>query len=90
MFLKTGGYSIISEPGKADIEMDSFTCKHCNRVTFIHARTSPEDLGGRCTVCDGLICSQCVDKDCDVLEEKLRRMEDPFYKSRRVYRMASK
>ena len=88
MFLRTGGYSIISDPIKGVTEMDSFTCKHCNRVVFVHARQSPEDLGGRCTICDSLICRSCVDHGtCDPFEEKLKRLEDPLYRRRSIHKV---
>lgn len=85
--LKPGGYSLTTQPGKADVECDTFTCKHCCGVTFVAPRCRPEDLGGRCTCCDGLICSNCVGKGCMPLEEQLRMMEDSRYKRRHIYKM---
>lgn len=70
-----GGYSVITEPGKADVECDTFTCKHCNTVVFVQPMARAEDLGGRCTLCDALICSKCVGKGCDPFEKKLDRIE---------------
>jgi hypothetical protein len=70
-----GGYSIITEPGKPDVEQDTFTCKHCNRVIFVKPLMDAADMGGRCTICDGLICKRCVGRGCDPFEEKLKRME---------------
>jgi hypothetical protein len=70
-----GGYSIIIEPGKPDLEQETFTCKHCNRVVFVEPFMDAADFGGRCTLCDGLICPDCVGKGCDPFEEKLKRME---------------
>lgn len=87
MFLRSGGWSVVTEPGKQDIEHDTFSCGHCNQVVFVSARTSPEDMGGRCTCCDKLICKKCVGKGCTPLEEQIRMMEDPLYKRRRSYRM---
>lgn len=85
--LRPGGYSIIVDPDRPTVELDSFTCKHCNRVTFVKARCTPEDLGGRCTCCGGLICKHCVDGPCDPLEEKLARWEDPTHRRRHIYKM---
>lgn len=70
-----GGYSIVIEPGKRDVEHDTFTCKHCCKVVFVKPMCDPADMGGRCTCCNGLICKHCVGKGCDPLEEKLRRWE---------------
>jgi len=74
MWLKPGGYTIINGPHGVK-EMDSFTCGHCQWVTFVDARTSPEDLGGRCTCCDKLICKHCVGKGCRPIERWLEQME---------------
>ena len=73
-----GGYATIIEPGRSTREADTFTCVHCNRV--VHAVADgkparPEDIGGLCMQCHGLICPACVGKGCDPLEEKLRRWE---------------
>ena len=70
-----GGYSIITEPGKADVERDTFTCRHCQKVVFVKPFCDPADMGGRCTLCGGLHCSECVGKGCDVVEKKLMREE---------------
>ena len=74
---RPGGYSIITDPNFSQpIESDTFTCKHCNFVVFVKPRCDPADMGGRCYVCDGLICPKCVNLDkCDPLEKKLLRSE---------------
>ena len=70
-----GGYSIITEPGKRDVEEDSFTCRHCGGVVWVKPFADPADMGGRCTCCDALICKHCVGKGCDHIEKKLARWE---------------
>ncbi len=65
-------------------ETDTFWCGHCGAHPKIQPKCSPEDLGGRCTLCGNLICPQCVGKGCDPLEEKLRRAEAQ-YEARRSY-----
>lgn len=57
-------------------ETDTFTCFHCSRVTRVKPKMDAADLGGLCKVCMKLICSHCVGKGCDPLEEKLKRSED--------------
>lgn len=69
------GYAVISEPDKQDREYDVFRCAHCMRLTHVKARARPEDIGGFCSCCTGLICSGCVGKGCDPLEAKLERVE---------------
>lgn len=74
--LRAGNYSITFNPDGATIEQDSFTCGHCQKVTFVKPGQRADDLGGLCKVCMSLICPGCVDKIvCDPFEEKLRRAE---------------
>lgn len=57
-------------------ECDTFSCKHCNRVVFVNTRDRPEDVGGFCRCCTGLICGPCVDTGvCTPLEQRLQAME---------------
>lgn len=57
-------------------EVDSFTCRHCCRVVHVPVRQRPEDLGGLCKCCMGLICPHCVNVGtCTPLEEKLAAAE---------------
>lgn len=57
-------------------ECDTFSCAHCNRVVFVNARERPEDIGGFCKCCAGLICGPCVDiGTCTPLEKRLQEME---------------
>lgn len=58
------------------IEKDSFTCNHCQKVVTVEPRQRPEDIGGMCKVCFNLVCPECVGLyTCDVFEKKLERME---------------
>ena len=56
-------------------EFDTFTCKHCCHVVHVKVRQRPEDLGGLCKQCMGLICSECVDKGCTPFEKQLELVE---------------
>jgi hypothetical protein len=75
MFLRSGGYGVMTGPCGEKTETDSFTCKHCNTVVFVAARQRPENLGGMCMVCMGLICPRCVGKSCTPFEKRLEQME---------------
>src|SRR5262245_24511187 len=79
---RSQGYSIITEPDKPTIEQDTFTCSHCNRVTFLKPRQEPEH---RCNVCVGYICEGRANRPCLPLEEQLRMMESPRYRPYRVF-----
>lgn len=65
-----------SDVRSATFEADTFTCFHCAHVTHVRPRMDAADLGGLCKICMKLICSRCVGKGCDPLEEKLKRSED--------------
>jgi hypothetical protein len=75
----TTGYATLFDPdfkGGHPKEADTFTCAHCNRIVHVRPRAPLEELGGRCTICDDLICPQCVGTGlCDPFEEKLKRLE---------------
>ena len=82
---RPGGYSIITDPAfSRSIECDTFTCKHCQRIVRVEPMCDPADMGGRCTVCDSLICKMCLGKGCDPFEKKLERME-----ARRSYQLCA-
>ena len=73
---KPQGYSVIVEPGRADIECDTVTCIHCNGVVFVAAGKDPSDLGGFCVLCNRNICAACASTGkCDPFEKKLERIE---------------
>ena len=79
-----GGYAVLTDPDKGVVERDTVTCKHCQKLTHVKPKQRPEDLGGLCFVCMGLICSNCVGKPCDPMEEKLKRAEASYH-ARRSY-----
>lgn len=59
------------------VEMDTYTCSHCNSVHFLNdAAGNKLDPGGFCMICFKQICGPCADKgSCDPFEKKLLRME---------------
>lgn len=71
---RPGGYAVIFGEDRPD-EADTFTCAHCQRITMVKARQRPEDIGGLCKVCMGLICSECVDKGCTPFERRIENFE---------------
>src|ERR1043166_363694 len=66
-----GGYACIVEPDRPARECDTFTCAHCNRVTHVKARARPEDIGGLCKQCLGLIGATGVGQACGPFGKKL-------------------
>jgi hypothetical protein len=73
--LRPGGYACIVDPDGAVQEFDTFTCAHCNHVTHVKARQRPEDIGGLCKQCMGLICAACVGGACVPFLKRLDDME---------------
>lgn len=87
--LNPQGYSITCDPAlNGAQEADTFTCGHCNCIVTVKPHSDPADMGGRCYVCDTLICKQCHGRgQCDPLEEKLKRAEASYH-ARRSYESA--
>lgn len=82
--LKPHGWQFITTPDGFTAESETFTCKHCNRVTAVAARQRPEDIGGLCKICMGLVCEKCVGQGCVPLEARLEK-EEASYHARRSY-----
>lgn len=77
---RAGGYACISEPTGSQVEMDTFTCGHCNTVVHVKPKASPDDLGGMCRLCMKMVCPKCVDQGiCDPFEAKLQRVEARYH-----------
>jgi hypothetical protein len=73
---RPGGYLHITEPGKPDVERDTFTCGHCNAIVTVEPACDPSEAGGFCRMCMGHICGPCADLgSCEPFEKKLERME---------------
>lgn len=81
---KPGGYGVTTFDCGQVKETDTFTCAHCNRINFVKPKERPEDLGGLCKVCMGLICSACLDLGCTPFEKKLEQQEAAYH-ARRSY-----
>ena len=73
---KPQGYAITVEPGKKDVEEDTITCCHCNKVVFLKPRQDPTEVGGFCRLCMMHTCSECADNGtCTPFEKRLEAME---------------
>lgn len=77
MSLREGGYlQVFDEFGSTASEHKTYTCDHCNKVVIVKHKMRPEDMGGHCRICDGLLCPTCVATGiCEPFEEKLKQME---------------
>ena len=73
---RPGGYAVTVEPGKQDVEEDTYTCCHCNSLVFVKPRQDPSEMGGFCTMCMKHICANCANEGtCTPFERKLEEME---------------
>lgn len=81
---RPGGYACIIDPDDGVRECDTFTCAHCQRITHVRAKARPEDVGGLCKCCMGLICPRCLSKPCVPFLKKLEQAEASYH-ARRSY-----
>lgn len=86
MMLRPQGYATVSDPDSGLTERDTLTCSHCNSVKYVKPKERPEDIGGLCKICMGLICAHCVGKPCVPFMEKVDRLEKAIEKGREVGR----
>lgn len=82
---RPGGYAVITGPD-ATRECDTYSCRHCNAVTHVKAGARPEDIGGLCKTCMGLICPKCLGEPCVPLLKRIEQ-EEAAYHARRSYGM---
>jgi hypothetical protein len=63
MYLKPKGISITTDGWGVPTKEDTFTCKHCQKVVFVPARTDPNEFW--CACCMAPICKRCKKEDWD-------------------------
>jgi hypothetical protein len=68
------GFACLTGPDGA-VEMTTFTCVHCNRVTHVWPKMRMDELGSMCRSCMRMVCAQCADGPCVPFEQQLERME---------------
>lgn len=73
---KPGGYALWSGGPLPDIEMDTFTCAHCNSVVFVKPFEDPTSVGGWCIKCADHLCWRCAGTGvCAPWEKQMEAME---------------
>ena len=86
---KAQGVGIITDPdAKRPAEMDTFTCKHCQQIVFLHNPdgTRKADQGGFCVRCFAGICGPCADLGrCTPWEKQLEQKERENFARRRLF-----
>lgn len=79
-----GGYAVISDPEMGLSEADTFTCCHCNRVTVVKPKSSPDEFGSMCRLCMKMVCAKCAGQGCTPFEKRLEAIEAEDRKRRMV------
>ncbi len=74
---------MIIGPGSTE-EMDTCTCKHCNKVWYVRGTAIKSNPGGWCRMCMAPICPQCAGKECVPFLKKL----DEYEAKQKFYREA--
>lgn len=73
---RVGGYAHWFNGQGPDMEQDSITCCHCNRVVFIEPFKPVEEFTGWCMSCMKFICLLCAERgECVPFEKRLIQME---------------
>ncbi len=86
-----GGYGIPVTPIGETTEIDNFTCNNCQLATFVPPMADPHPLGGGCRLCQGMICSKCVDKGaCAPWEKQMEIAETKFETDRMISRLVGR
>lgn len=88
LFRQPHGYLVTSDPDptkskgqQALVEASTISCGHCNKIVVVPAHCKPEEMTyDLCWGCRRNICLPCAaerDKTlkCDVIEQKLERIE---------------
>lgn len=70
-----GGYGVLSRDDGRVVEIDTFTCKHCQRIVRVPVKASPSDCGGWCALCCAPVCKACAGADCVPFEKQLEASE---------------
>jgi hypothetical protein len=68
------------------VEIDTFTCCHCNHVIHVKPRASMDEFGSMCRNCMKMTCPKCADGPCVPFQKKLEQAEHADY-VRRQYAM---
>ncbi len=57
------------------MEIDTFTCVHCNSVRHVKPKTSMDEFGSMCRLCMKMVCPICANGPCIPFEKKLEAAE---------------
>lgn len=73
---RTVGTVLISEPGKPQVEIKTFTCCHCNGIVMVEHKAGAAGSGGFCGQCWAPTCFACGKIGrCTPFERRLEKIE---------------
>lgn len=82
------GVGPTSDPGLRSLgeqgECDTFTCAHTGKIVHVPVGANPEDIGGFCSQCGGLICKEAVGGPCIPWEKQMDDLEKAIERRRAV------
>lgn len=73
--MRNPGWSSIMVDPMGSVEMDGFTCAHCNCAVGVKPRANPDDFGSMCRNCMKMVCKNCANFGCTPFEKKLEAAE---------------
>jgi hypothetical protein len=86
--LKPSGLVFETDTATGNVkEIETFMCKHCGKHTVLWKGQPPDEAGGYCYSCGGMVCKACAGKGCDPLEKKLEAWarRENFYARMKEY-----
>lgn len=83
MRLKPGGVGQYFGP-EGQVEIETSTCAHCNRITDIPNRRKMHEQVDICRSCMKLICLECADKPCTPFMKRVEEAEERGYRLRQM------
>lgn len=61
------------------MEVDTFTCIHCNGVRHVKPMSNMDEFGSMCRNCMKMVCPVCANGPCVPFLKKIEQMEQKDY-----------
>lgn len=82
--VKPGGVGFLCDPELGNVEVETSTCAHCQRITDIPSRRKMMEHVEFCRNCFRLICLECAGKPCIPIMKKIEEMEERYHRRRQL------
>lgn len=87
MAYRPGGVGISYDPVNGQVEVETSTCAHCQKITDIPNRRKMTEVVDFCRQCFRLICADCAGKPCTPFIKKVEAMEEKYYRRRQLNKL---